>query len=99
VNATATFSLTGTVAPDATGQLVNTVTAQNPPGFGQPSSASATDTNELTPSANLGITKTGPPVVVPGNTAVYTIVVTNAGVSAAAPVVVDDRRRRASSSS
>src|SRR5262249_54550200 len=34
VGAIATFMLTGTVAPDATGQLTNRVTAQNPPGFG-----------------------------------------------------------------
>ena len=49
------------MAADATGPLVNTVTAQNPPGFGELSSASATDINTLTPSANLGITKTGRP--------------------------------------
>src|SRR5262249_50321108 len=69
---------------------VNTVTTQNPPGFADPSSNSATDTDDLTPSANLSITKAGPPVVVPGNPVQYTLTVTNDGPSAAADVVVTD---------
>src|SRR5262249_6098907 len=86
----ATFSFTGTVAPDATGSLINTVTTQNPPGFGSPTTASKTDTNTIAQNANLGITKTGPATVVPGNNAVYTIVVTNAGPSTAQNVSVSD---------
>src|SRR5262249_34552184 len=65
VNAVATFSFTGTVAPDAIGSLINTVTTQNPPGFGSPTTASKTDTNTIVQNANLGITKTGPATVVP----------------------------------
>ena len=91
VGAIATFMLTGTVAPGARGTLVNTVTTQVPAGTGDPSANSATDTDQLTPSANVGISKTGPAVVVPGNTVAYTIVVTNAaGPSTANDVVVAD---------
>src|SRR5262249_58961944 len=51
---------------------------------------SATDTNQITTSANLGITKSGPASVVPGNNAVYTITVTNAGPSTAQNVAGSD---------
>jgi uncharacterized repeat protein (TIGR01451 family) len=77
VGAMATFTVTGTVAPDFVGQLVNTVTATNPPGFGDPNTATATDVTDVVAEADLSITKTGPPVVVPGNQVVYTIVVVN----------------------
>jgi len=90
VGATATFLLRGTVSPDATGTLVNTASAQNPPGFGDPTPSIATDTDQVTPQADLSLTKTGPATVVPGNMAVYTIVVTNSGPSTAANVVVND---------
>ena len=90
VGATATFTLSGTVAPDATGTLVNTASAQNPPGFADPTPSSATDTSQITPQADLAVTKTGPVSVVPGNTAGYTIVVTNGGPSTATDVVVND---------
>src|SRR5262249_46432770 len=72
VGATATFTLSGTVAPDATGTLVNTASAQDPPGVADPTPSSATDTDQITPQADLAVTKTGPASVVPGNTAVYT---------------------------
>ncbi len=88
--ATATFRLTGTVAPGATGQLGNTATAQNPPGFSDPTSNVATDVDQLTPSADLSIAKTGPQTVVPGNQATYSIVVSNTGPSTATNVVVSD---------
>ena len=45
---------------------------------------------EVTASADLQITKTGPASVVPGTTVVYTITVTNAGPSDAASVEVTD---------
>jgi uncharacterized repeat protein (TIGR01451 family) len=90
IGAAATFLLRGTVSPDATGTLVNTASAQNPPGFGDPTPSSATDTDQVTPQADLSLTKTGPATVVPGNMAVYTIAVTNAGPSTATNVVVND---------
>ncbi len=92
VNATATFLLAGTVAPDAQGQLVNTVQTTNPPGFGEPSTATATDVTDIVAIADLRIAKTGPAVVVPGNQVAYTIVVTNEqGRSTARNVVVTDQ--------
>ena len=45
---------------------------------------------EVTASADVAITKTGPASVVPGTNVVYTITVTNAGPSDAAIVVVTD---------
>src|SRR5262245_14361106 len=61
-----TFSLTGKVAPDATGQLINRVVAQVPPGVVDPTPSEATDTDTLTPMADVAIIKKGPPVIVPG---------------------------------
>ncbi len=91
VNAVATFLLTATVRQDATGLLHNTVTAQNPPNFGSPSSATATDTDAIIAQADVSVTKTGPTTaVVPGNTVAYTIVAQNSGPSPATGVVVDD---------
>src|SRR5262249_60610262 len=83
VNAVATFQLTATVAAGAFGRLVNTVTAQNPAGFGNTAPVSATDTDTITRNADLAITKTGPASVVPGNAATYTITVTNGGPASA----------------
>ena len=54
VGATVTFSFTVLVDPTATGTLVNTATV-TPPG-GRP--ASGTDTDALTPQADLSVTKT-----------------------------------------
>ena len=89
-NAAATFALKGTVPPGATGALTNTVEAIAPAGFADPTPSIATDTDQLTPQADLAVTKSGPATVVPGNTAVYTIVVSNAGPSTATNVVVND---------
>src|SRR5262249_57096293 len=90
VNAVATFQLTATVAAGAFGRLVNTVTAQNPAGFGNTAPVSATDIDTITRNADLAITKTGPASVVPGNPATYTITVTNGGPSSANNVSVSD---------
>jgi uncharacterized repeat protein (TIGR01451 family) len=86
----ATFVLKGTVPPDATGTLTNTAEAMPPPGFADPTPGIATDTDQLTPQADLAVTKSGPTTVVPDNSAVYTIVVSNAGPSTATNVVVND---------
>src|SRR5262249_57283148 len=50
----------------------------------------APDTAPLPARADVTVTKTGPATVVPGNTAVYAIVVTNSGPSTATNVVVND---------
>ncbi len=85
-----TFTLTGTVAPDARGQLVNTITATVPPRTADPTPNSATDTDPITALADVSIVKTGPPVVVPGNQVAYQLQVVNSGPSTAVAVVVND---------
>src|SRR5262249_45749559 len=85
-----TFSLTGTVPPDATGLLINRVVAQVPPGVVDPTPSEATDTDTITPMADVAIKKVGPPVIVPGNALVYTLEVRNLGPSTAVQVVVSD---------
>src|SRR4029077_279844 len=88
----ATFSVTGTIAANATGQLVNTATVTPPSGAvdGNPTNNSATSTVTLTPSADLQVTKSGPPTAVAGTNIVYTIAVTNAGPSDAIAVTLAD---------
>ena len=88
--ATITFLVSATIAPDATGTLVNTASVTPPPNASDPSSANSTVSDSLTPQADVAITKTGPASIVPGNTLVYTIAVTNTGPSDADGVVVDD---------
>ena len=90
VGGTVTFTATGTVSPAAVGVLVNTATVAPPPGASDPSSANNTDSDTLTPQADLAIAKTGPASVVAGTNVVYTITVTNAGPSNAEGVVVTD---------
>ncbi len=84
------FTLTGTIAANATGNLVNTASVTPPAGVSDPTSNNNTDANTLVPQANLSLTKTGPASLTPGTNAVYTITVTNAGPSNAASVSVDD---------
>ena len=84
VGSTATFLLTGTIDPAATGTLANTVTVA--PGSGatdpDPSDDSATDTDNLTPTADLSVTKTdGATTAIPGLPITYDVVVSNAGPS------------------
>ena len=81
---TATFTLSATVAPSATGSLANTATVTLPSGATDPTPGnnSATDTNTLTPRADLSVTKTdGLTNVSSGGNSTYTIVVTNSGPS------------------
>jgi uncharacterized repeat protein (TIGR01451 family) len=84
VDGTATFTLTGTVSPSAVGSLANTAAATTPPGVADPDPAndSATDTDTLTPVADLGVTLSdAPDPVGQGHPLTYTITVTNAGPS------------------
>src|SRR5262249_33539344 len=74
----ATFTVTGTVPPDATGALINTATVTPPLDVTDPvpGNNSATDNNAAGAQADLGITKTSTPdPYVPGATLTYTIVV------------------------
>jgi uncharacterized repeat protein (TIGR01451 family) len=93
VGATVTYTLTGTISASATGSLSNTATVTVPGGVTDPSPAnnSATDTDALTPQANLSITKTdGQATEVPGTAVTYTIVASNAGPSAVTGATVAD---------
>jgi uncharacterized repeat protein (TIGR01451 family) len=93
VGGSATYTASCTIAPGATGTLSNTATVTAPAGFTDPDAAnnSATDSDTLTPQANLAITKTdGVTSAVPGGTVTYTITASNAGPSAAPAATVAD---------
>ena len=69
VGGTVTFTVTATLSAAATGTLVNTATVTAPAGVTDPNPGnnSATDTDTITPQADLSITKTdGVTTVVPG---------------------------------
>ncbi len=94
---TLTITVSGTVAPGTTGNLVNTANIVIPPsaGFSDPNSSnnSATDTDipPGTPTADLGITKVVDVVVyLPGGSMVYTIQVSNAGPTNVTGATVED---------
>ena len=88
-----TYTVNATVKSSATGTLSNTATVTAPAGVTDPNTAnnSATDSDTLTPQADLSITKTdGVTSAVPGNTVTYTIVVSNSGPSDAPGTAVAD---------
>ena len=91
----ATFVVDATIAPTATGTLENTARVDVPTGVVDPDPAtdrSATDSDTLTPTADLSITKTdGVTAVAPLQSTTYTVVVTNSGPSAVADAVVVDQ--------
>lgn len=88
-----TYTAICAVSAAATGSLVNTATVAAPAGVTDPTPGnnSATDTDTLAPSANLGITKTdGVTSVIAGGSSTYTIVASNAGPSNAPGSTVTD---------
>jgi uncharacterized repeat protein (TIGR01451 family) len=90
---TATFAVTATPLPGATGTVANTATVAAPPGAvdTNPNNNTDTDTDTLTPQADLGITKSnGVTNVTPGTNTTYTIVVTNNGPSTVPNAAVSD---------
>ena len=90
---TATFNLTVTPNASATGTITNTATVGMPDGAVDPNSTnnSASDTDTLTPQADLSITKTdGATTSVAGNQITYTIVVRNNGPSTVNGATVTD---------
>src|SRR5581483_583762 len=90
---TITYLATGTISAGATGSLSNTATVTAPAGVidPNPGNNSATDTDTLTPQADLQITKTdGKTTAVPGTSDTYTLVVTNAGPSNVTGATVTD---------
>jgi uncharacterized repeat protein (TIGR01451 family) len=88
-----TFTVEATVSANATDTLENTATVEAPGGVADltPSNNSATDTDTLTPTADLSISKTdGQVSALPGQPLTYTIVVSNAGPSAVTDATVSD---------
>jgi uncharacterized repeat protein (TIGR01451 family) len=92
-NGTLTYSLTGTIDPAATGNLANTATVTAPPGVSDPNlgNNSATDTDTLTPQADLSVAESdSPDPVGSGAPLAYTIQVTNLGPSVSSGMAVTD---------
>lgn len=91
VGGSVTFTAICAIAASATGPLNNTASIS--PGVSDPNSGnnSATDSDTLTPQANLGITKTdGVSSVNVGSNTTYTITASNAGPSAVNGATVAD---------
>ena len=90
---TATFTLTGTIDPGATGSLVNTAGIAPPSGVLDLNLANnaATDTDTLTPQADLSLAKSDTPdPVAPGAALTYSIEVTNLGPSTSPSMAITD---------
>jgi uncharacterized repeat protein (TIGR01451 family) len=87
----ATITSTYTIAPGAAGSVVtNTATVSSTTSDPTPTNNTAVKTTSITGSADLTITKSGPPSSIPGSTIAYTITVTNNGPSDATAVSVTD---------
>jgi len=90
-SATVTFTSTCNISAAATGTLANTATIASATTDPVPGNNSATDSDTLSPSTDLSITKTdGVASEIPGTPVVYTIVASNAGPSVATGVSVSD---------
>ncbi len=97
-----TYTVHATISPTATGTLTNVVTVTDPSGTTDPTPANntATDIDNLSPQADLSITKVdnvgGSSVtgahgsVSPGGSLTYTITVTNSGPSAVSGATISD---------
>lgn len=93
VGGSATYTASCTISGSATGSLVNIATVTSAGATSDPNSGnnSATDTDTLTASANVSITKTdGASTEIPGTPVTYTLVASNAGPSAAPSVAIVD---------
>jgi uncharacterized repeat protein (TIGR01451 family) len=92
VGASVTYTATCAVSSSATGTLTNTATVSGGAvGDSNTANNSATDTDTLTPQANLGITKTdGVTAATAGGSVTYTITASNAGPSNATGATVAD---------
>src|SRR5206468_11810172 len=88
-----TFTVPATVAGSATGSIANTATVTAPAGTTDPNPGndSTTDTDTVTPVADLAITKTdGVASLNAGGTTTYTITITNNGPSEVTGATVVD---------
>src|SRR6185369_4022488 len=89
----ANFQLTLAISSTLTGTLSNTATVTPPAGVTDPNNGnnSATDTDTLTPQADLSINKgDASGTAVPGTNVTYTITVTNNGPSTVTGAAVSD---------
>ena len=92
-NATATYTIRARIDSSVRGSITNIATAAPAAGTREvdPTDNTASDTNSLTPVANLKLTKTNASVaVIPGTSTTYTITVSNAGPSAAIGATIVD---------
>ncbi len=89
---TATFTVTASINPSATGPLANTATVAPPSAVidPNPSNNSSTDTDTLTPQADLQVVQNGPAAANAGDTLTYTVTVNNNGPSNASNVLLSD---------
>ena len=88
-----TYTVSASISAASTGSVSNTATVTAPAGVTDPNPAnnSATDTDTLSPVADLAITKTdGRTSVTPGGSTTYTITASNAGPSNAPGSTVAD---------
>lgn len=85
VGGSATITMTGIVAANATGDLVNTAQVLPPVGVVDPTftNNSAAISSSLTPRTDLAVTQTVPPSAVVGQTITYAVTVHNNGPSVA----------------
>ncbi len=85
-----TYTASCTISAAATGTLANTATVSSAVTDPNPANNSATDTDTLTPSADVSITKTdGITTATPGGSVTYTITASNAGPSNTTGTVAD----------
>jgi uncharacterized repeat protein (TIGR01451 family) len=89
--ASVTVTLRARIDPSARGELNNSASFAGPIGTidPDPTNNSATDTNTLTPIADLSVSKTHSGVMVPGTRGTWTIRAANAGPSTSSATVVD----------
>ena len=86
-----TYTASCAIAASATGTLANTATVSSTDPDPNPGNNSATDSDTLTPQADVSITKTdGVATVVAGGSTTYTITASNAGPSNAPGSTVAD---------
>jgi uncharacterized repeat protein (TIGR01451 family) len=79
------ITITGVVAPNATGTISNTATIGLPSGVTDPDLTNNTSvvTTPITPTADVSILKTAPSNATPGSAISYTLLISNAGPSSA----------------
>lgn len=88
MNQSATFTLV--LDPGANTQVTNTATVRTENFDTDPSDDMSSVTTNVTPVADLAVSKTGPATVTAGTNAVYTVTITNLGPSTATDVVLTD---------